>query len=309
MAITAADIKALRDKTGVGMMECKKALTEANGDVEQAIVLLRERGIAAAAKKASRIAAEGMVYPFYCEKCGVAVLIEVNTETDFAAKNENFAGFVKELTKIIAKENPADVDALLKLSYPESGLTVEQELNNKILTIGENIKIRRFVRYAAEPNTVYATYNHHMAGKVAVITKLAVSENLVGNEEVESFGKDICMGVAANRPEFVSREDVPAERLDSEREILKVQVMNEGKPAAVADKIVNGRLGKFFEEVCLVDQPYIRDMKVSVNAHAAELGKRLGGEIKVVAYTRYECGEGIEKREDNFAEEVEKMMK
>ena len=141
-----------------------------------------------------------------------------------------------------------------------------------------------------------------MAGKVAVIAKLAVSENLVGNEEVESFGKDICMGVAANRPEFVSREDVPAERLDSEREILKVQVMNEGKPAAVADKIVNGRLGKFFEEVCLVDQPYIRDMKVSVSAHAAELGKRLGGEIKVVAYTRYECGEGIEKREDNFAE-------
>ncbi len=309
MAITASDIKALRDKTGVGMMECKKALTEANGDIEQAIVLLRERGIAAAAKKASRIAAEGMVYPFCCDQCGVAGIIEVNTETDFAAKNEKFADFVKGLSVIIAKEAPADVDALVKLAYPGSELTVEQELNNMILTIGENIKIRRFVRYAAEANSVYAIYNHHMAGKVAVVTKLAVSENLAGNDAVQAFGKDICMGVAANRPEFISSDDVPAERLDSEREILKAQVMNEGKPAAVADKIVNGRLGKFYEEVCLVDQPYIRDMKISVKAQAAELQKQLGGEIKVVAFTRYECGEGLEKREDNFAEEVEKMMK
>ncbi|PWL50408.1 MAG: elongation factor Ts [Clostridiales bacterium] len=309
MAITASDIKALRDKTGVGMMECKKALTEANGDIEQAIVLLRERGIAAAAKKASRIAAEGMVYPFYCDQCGVAGIIEVNTETDFAAKNEKFADFVKGLSVMIAKEAPADVDALVKLAYLDSGLTVEQELNNMILTIGENIKIRRFVRYAAAANSVYAIYNHHMAGKVAVVTKLEVSDNLVGNDAVQAFGKDICMGVAANRPEFVSSDEVPAERLDSEREILKAQVMNEGKPAAVADKIVNGRLGKFYEEVCLVDQPYIRDMKISVKAQAAELQKQLGGEIKVVAFTRYECGEGLEKREDNFAEEVEKMMK
>lgn len=309
MAITASDIKALRDKTGVGMMECKKALTEANGDIEQAVVLLRERGIAAAAKKASRIAAEGMVYPFCCDQCGAAGIVEVNTETDFAAKNEKFADFVKGLAFLIAKEAPADVDALLKLTYPESGLTVEQELNNMILTIGENIKIRRFVRYAADAGSVYAIYNHHMAGKVAVVAKLAVSDSLTGNEEVRSFGKDICMGVAANRPEFVASDDVPAERLDSEREILKAQVINEGKPAAVADKIVNGRLGKFYEEVCLVDQPYIRDMKISVKAQAAALAKQLGGEIKVVAFTRYECGEGIEKREDNFAEEVEKMMK
>lgn len=309
MAITAADIKALRDKTGVGMMECKKALTEANGDVEQAIVLLRERGIAAAAKKASRIAAEGIVFPLYCETCGVACLIEVNTETDFAAKNDKFTGFVKNLAILIAKNDPADVDALVKLNYVDSELTVEQELNNMILTIGENIKIRRFVRYAADANAVYATYNHHQAGKVAVITKLVVSENLLGNEEVVSFGKDICMGVAANRPEFVNSDEIPAERLDAEREILKAQVVNEGKPAAVADKIVNGRIGKFYEEVCLIDQPYIRDMKISVKAAAADLAKKLGGEIAVAAFTRYECGEGLEKREDNFAEEVEKMMK
>ena len=308
MAITANDIKVLRDKTGVGMMECKKALTEANGDIEQAIVLLRERGIAAAAKKASRIAAEGMVYPFYCDQCGTAGIVEVNTETDFAAKNEKFADFVKNLAALIAKEAPADVEALLKLTYPGDGLTVEQELNNMILTIGEKINIRRFVRYAADANSVYAIYNHHMAGKVAVVTKLHVSENLVGNDAVQAFGKDVCMGVAANRPEFVTSADVPAERLESEREILKAQVMNEGKPAAVADKIVNGRLGKFYEEVCLVDQPYIRDMKISVKTQAAELSKQLGGTVEVVAFTRYECGEGIEKREDNFAEEVGKMI-
>lgn len=309
MAITAADIKNLRDKTGVGMMECKKALTETNGDVEKAIVYLRERGIAAAAKKASRIAAEGMVLPFYCDKCGVAVLIEVNSETDFAAKNEKFSGFVKDLATIIAKNDPADVDALMKLNYLDSELTVEQELNNKILTIGENIKIRRFQRFAADAGCIYSVYNHASAGKVGVVVKLAVSENLLGNEEVASFAHDICMGVAANRPEFICSDDIPEERLASEREILKNQVINEGKPAAVADKIVAGRMGKIFEEICLIDQPYIRDMKISVKAQMANLTKQFGGEIKVVAYTRYECGEGLEKRVENFAEEVAKQMK
>ncbi len=309
MAITASDIKVLRDKTGVGMMECKKALTEANGDMEQAIVLLRERGIAAAAKKANRIAAEGMVYPFFCEKCGVAGIVEVNSETDFAAKNEKFTDFVKDLSLVIMNENPADVDDLLTKTYPGTDLTVAQALNDKILTIGENIKIRRFVRYAADANAVYAIYNHHQAGKVAVLVKLAVSDNLTANEEISSFGKDICMGIAANRPEYIASSDIPADRLAKEREILTAQVINEGKPAAVADKIVNGRLGKIYEEICLLDQPYIRDMKISVKAQVANLEKQFAGKIAVVAFDRFECGEGIEKKEEDFAAEVEKMMK
>ena len=290
MAVTASDIKALREKTGVGMLECKKALLETNGDMEKAILYLRERGIAAAEKKAGRIAAEGMVFPMIDEN-GTAVLVEVNTETDFAAKNEKFTSFVKDIASIIAKNSPADLEVLEKLPYPGSGATVGDELKIKILTIGENIKIRRFIRYAAEKNTVYVIYNHHLAGKIGTLVKLVVSEGLENNEEIISFGKDICMGVAANRPEYISRENVPEERLNQEKEILKAQVINEGKPEAVAEKIVMGKLGKFYEQVCLVDQPYIRDQKIKVSDKLKSLEKELGGKITIADFVRYECGE------------------
>lgn len=308
MAITANDIKTLRERTGVGMLECKKALTETGGDMEKAILYLRERGEAAAEKKSGRIAAEGMVLP-YIDDNGTAVMIEVNSETDFAAKSDKFTAFVRDLADLVAKNAPADVEALENLTYPGSDVTVGQELKNKILTIGENIKIRRFVRFPAEKNAVYVVYNHHLAGKIGTFVKLEVSDGLENNEAVISFGKDVCMGVAANRPEFVSREQVPAERLAQEKEVLKAQVINEGKPAAIAEKIVLGRLGKFYESVCLVDQPYIRDQKITVAAQIKNLEKELGGTIKVADFVRYECGEGIEKKEDDFAAEVEKMLK
>lgn len=307
MAVTASDIKALREKTGVGMLECKKALVETNGDMEKAISFLRERGVAAAEKKAGRIAAEGMVFPMIDEN-QTAVLIEVNTETDFAAKNEKFTSFVKEIASIIAKNNPLDLEALEKLPYGD-GTTVGDELKNMILTIGENIKLRRFVRSEAENNSVFAVYNHHLAGKIGTLVKLTVSDNLKDNHEIFAFGKDLCMGVAANRPEYISREDIPKERLNQEKEILKAQVINEGKPEAIAEKIVTGKIGKFYELVCLVDQPYIRDQKIKVSEKLRALEKELGGEITVADFIRYECGEGIEKKSDDFASEVESMLK
>ena len=303
--ISAAAIKELREKTNVGMMECKKALTEADGDMEKAIVILRERGIAVAAKKAGRIAAEGLVCPFIAED-GTAVIIEVNCETDFAAKNNVFGSFVKDLAKIVAEKNPADVDALLELEYSD-GISVGAEVQNKVLTIGENIKIRRFVRFAPEKGIVPIMYNHHLAGKIGVIVRLAVSEGLENNEAVLAYGKNVCMNVAAYSPEFVNRDAVPAERVEAEKEILKAQVMNEGKPEKIAEKIVAGRLGKFYEQVCCVDQAYILDMTMSVGAAGKLVEKEVGGSISVLDFVRFECGEGMEKKADDFAEEVARM--
>ncbi|MBR6771842.1 MAG: elongation factor Ts [Clostridia bacterium] len=303
--ITAAAIKELREKTNVGMMECKKALTEADGDMEKAIVILRERGMAVAAKKAGRIAAEGLVWPMIAED-GTAVIVEVNCETDFAAKSDNFGNFVKDLAKIVAEKNPADVDALMELEYA-AGTTVAAELLAKVQTIGENIKIRRFFRFAPEAGVVSIMYNHHLAGKIGVLVRLAVSEGLETNETVLTFGKNVCMNVAAYNPEYLDRDAVPAERLEAEKEILKAQVVNEGKPEKIAEKIVAGRLGKFYEQVCCVDQGYILDMSKSVNQVCAETAKEVGGSIKVVGFLRVECGEGLEKKVDDFAEEVARM--
>ena len=290
--ITASQVKELREKTGAGMMDCKKVLTETNGDEEKAIELLRERGIAKAAKKSDRIAAEGLVETYISEDGKVGVVVEVNAETDFVAKNEEFRNFVADVAKQVAKENPADVEALLEQkSIAEPEKTVREVLTNKIATIGENMSIRRFVRF--ETNNLLESYIHG-DGKIAVLVEM---EN--GTPEL---AKDICMQIAAARPEFLDRASVPADRLAKEMEILKAQAMNEGKPAEIAEKVVQGRINKFYSEVCLVEQEFVKDSDVKVGKLVESKG------AKIVRFARFEKGEGLEKKQENFAEEVAKQI-
>lgn len=291
--ISASMVKDLREKTGAGMMDCKKALTETNGDMEKAIEYLREKGITKAAKKSSRIAAEGLVLAYVSEDNKVGAAVEVNSETDFVAKNEEFRTFVQALAKQVALNNPADVEALLNEEYiEEAGKKVSEVLTDKVAKIGENMNIRRFVRFETTDGLVESYI--HGNGKIAVLVNMK-------NADTE-LAKDICMQVAAARPEFLDEASVPAERLAKEMEILKAQAMNEGKPEAIAEKVVQGRIGKFYSEICLVDQEFVKnpDMKIS------ELLKTKNAEI--VEFARIEKGEGLEKKEENFAEEVMKQM-
>ena len=291
--ISASMVKDLREKTGAGMMDCKKALTETNGDMEKAIEYLREKGITKAAKKSSRIAAEGLVLAYVSEDNKVGAAVEVNSETDFVAKNEEFRTFVQALAKQVALNNPADVDALLNEEYiEEAGKKVSEVLTDKVAKIGENMNIRRFVRFETTDGLVESYI--HGNGKIAVLVNMK-------NADTE-LAKDICMQVAAARPEYLNEASVPQERLAKEMEILKAQAMNEGKPEAIAEKVVQGRIGKFYSEICLVDQEFVKnpDMKVS------DLLKTKGAEI--IEFARIEKGEGLEKKEENFAEEVMKQM-
>ena len=292
--ITATLVKELREKTGAGMMECKKALTETNGDIEKAIEYLRERGIAKAAKKSDRIAAEGLVLGYVSEDNRVGAVVEVNSETDFVAQNNEFREFVESVAKQIVEKNPANVEELLEQESIEvAGKKVSEVLIDKTAKIGEKLSIRRFVRFENE-NGLIEKYIHG-DGKIAVLV------NMEGGDS--NLAKDICMQIAAARPEFIDREAVPEERLNKEMEILKVQAMNEGKPENIAEKIVQGRLGKFYGEICLVEQEFVKnpDMKIS------DLLK--SNNAKVIEFARMEKGEGIEKREENFAEEVMKQIK
>ena len=310
MAFTAADVKKLREMTSVGMMECKKALTEADGDFDKAIELLREKGLAKAAKKAGRIAAEGIVCAKVCADCGVGAVIEVNSETDFVAKNADFQKFVSDLADVVIKENPADIDALKACKMGD--VTVEGATQEKVLTIGENIQIRRFERYDA--NTVNVSYTH-MGGVIGVLVGLEVSENLRGNATVLELGKDIGMQAAAMNPAFMDKSDVDEATLAKEKEILLVQALEENKTAAkpkpeqIIHKMVEGRIGKYYEENCLLQQAFVKENKVSVEEHIKAVAKELGGEIKLVKCTRFEKGEGIEKKVDDFAAEVAAMAK
>ncbi|MEA5038897.1 MAG: translation elongation factor Ts [Clostridiaceae bacterium] len=304
MAFTAKDVQNLREQTGAGMMDCKKALTASEGDYEKAIEFLREKGLAAAAKKAGRIAAEGMAYAYVCDSCGVGAVVEINSETDFVAKNEKFVKFVDDVTHVVIDENPADLDALLACAYPGTGRTVQEELQDKVLVIGENIQVRRFARYCNKTmNIAYV----HAGGKIGVLVGLEVSENLRGNAAVLDLGKDICMQIAAMRPQWLDRTQVPAETIEKEKEILLAQTMNEGKPVAVAEKIVNGRINKFYEENCLVDQAFVKENKASVAKYADRVASEQGGTVKIAKFVRFEKGEGLEKREENFAEEIAKL--
>ena len=290
--VTASQVKDLREKTGAGMMDCKKVLTETDGDMERAIELLRERGIAKAAKKSDRIAAEGLVDAYVSEDGKIGAVVEVNAETDFVAKNDEFKNFVKDVAKQIAQTNPANVEELLNAkSIVETDKTVNEVLTNKIATIGENMSIRRFARYESE--SLVSKYIHG-EGKIGVLVEL---EN--GNEEL---AKDICMQIAAAKPEFLDRESVPAERVEKEMEILKAQAMNEGKPAEIAEKMVQGRIGKFYGEICLIEQEFVKNPDIKIKQLLESKG------AKVVRFARFEKGEGIEKKEENFAEEVAKQI-
>ena len=291
--VTASQVKDLREKTGAGMMDCKKVLTETDGDMEKAIELLRERGIAKAAKKSGRVAAEGLVEAYISENGKIGAIVEVNSETDFVAKNEEFKSFVLSVAKQVVLKNPKDVEELLNQeAIDEAGKTVKEVLTDKIAKIGENMNIRRFARFESEG--LVEKYIHG-DGKIAVLVNMKS-----GDKEV---AKDICMQIAAARPEYLNEESVPEDRLNKEKEILKVQTMNEGKPEAIAEKIVQGRIRKFFEEVCLVDQAFVKDP----NKKVSDLLKEHGAEI--VEFARFEKGEGIEKKEENFAEEVMKQLK
>ena len=290
--VTAALVKELREKTGAGMMDCKKVLTETDGDMEKAIELLRERGIAKAAKKSGRIAAEGLVEAYVSEDGKTGAIVEVNSETDFVAKNEEFKKFVMDVAKQVVKNNPKTVEDLLnEPAIFEDGKTVNEALVGKIATIGENISIRRFARFETTDGLIEKYI--HGDGKIAVLVDMTS-----GSKEL---AKDVCMQIAAARPEYVSREQVPAERLEKEKEILKAQTMNEGKPEAIAEKIVMGRINKFYEEICLVDQEFVKDPSQKVS--------NILKDAKVVEFARFETGEGIEKKEENFAEEVMKQLK
>ena len=289
--ITAELVKQLREKTGAGMMDCKKVLTETDGDMEKAAELLRERGIAKAAKKSGRIAAEGLVAAYVSEDKKVGAVVEVNAETDFVAKNEEFKAFVADVAEIVTTSNPADVEALLEVKYKGTEKTVREVLTDKIATIGENMSIRRFQRFESEG--LVESYIHG-EGKIAVLVDFAK-----GDEEV---AKDVCMQIAAAKPEYLNREAVPQDAVQKEMEILKAQAMNEGKPAEIAEKMVQGRIGKFYSEICLLDQEFVKDPSIKVG----DLIKSKGAEM--VAFARFEKGEGIEKKEENFAEEVMKQL-
>lgn len=304
MSFTAKDVKELREKTGCGMMDCKKALTSSNGDMEKAIDFLREKGLAAAAKKSSRIAAEGLAMAYTNEDSSVGVAIEVNSETDFVAKNADFQAFVKLCAEIVMKQKPASVEELLA-AKTEDGQTIEAALQEKILVIGENIKIRRFERLEG----VVASYVH-AGGKIGVLVKFDVADkSVVSGEAFKTFAKDIAMQVAAASPAYLKREEVPAEVLEHEKKILKEQIVQGGAPEKVADKILEGKIGKYYKEVCLVDQPFVKDGHMSVADYAKNVSKELGTEIKIDAFVRFEKGQGLEKKEDNFADEVAGMIK
>ena len=291
--ITASQVKDLREKTGAGMMDCKKVLTETDGDMEKAIELLRERGIAKAAKKSDRVAAEGLVTAYVSEDGKVGAVAEVNAETDFVAKNDEFRAFANDVAKQVAVKNPKDVEELLAQTFiNDETKTVSEVLTNKIATIGENMSIRRFERF--EGAGLVEQYIHG-DGKIGVLVELEGGDT--------ELAKDICMQIAAARPEFLDRESVPAERLAKEMEILKAQAMNEGKPEAIAEKIVQGRVGKFYSEICLVDQEFVKNPDMKVCELLASKN------AKIVRFARFEKGEGIEKKEENFAEEVMKQIK
>lgn len=302
MAITAGMVKELREKTGAGMMDCKKALTEAEGNMDRAIDILREKGLSQAAKKSDRIAAEGLVGMMISEDGKKAAMTEVNSETDFVAKNEEFQTFVANVTKVAMEKEPKDLEELLASEY-SAGVTVEAELTTKIAKIGENMNVRRFSALSIEAGRISGYV--HGAGKIAVLVKLEAASD---SEKLDELGKDIAMQVAAMNPKYISRDDVDQDYINHEREILIQQALNEGKPQNIVEKMVEGRLQKQLKEVCLLEQTFVKDSDKAVKDVVADTAKALGVEIKVVAVERFEVGEGLEKKSENFAEEVAKQL-
>ncbi len=310
MAFTAQDVKALREKTGVGMMECKKALVESDGDMDKAIDYLRERGLAAAQKKAARIAAEGVVLPYYDKAAKKGVVVEVNSETDFVAKNEKFMDFVTGVAKTIIATNPADVETLCATDFNGTGRTVTETLNDLVLAIGENMKVRRFELM----DGIASTYIHG-GGAVGVMIGFDVAdESKAATPEFEAMGKNVAMQIAAMNPSYLDRDSVPAEVVEHEQGILAAQMKEDpkmaSKPEAVLAKIAAGKMGKYYKENCLVEQEFVRGdlFQGSVKGYIDSVAKELGTEIKANGFIRMMKGDGLEKREENFAEEIAKQI-
>ena len=305
MAITAAMVKELREATGAGMMDCKKALNETNGDMEKAVEFLREKGLAAMAKKANRIAAEGIVAVEVAEDSKAASIVEVNSETDFVAKNADFQAYVAKVAAQALDTKAENLEAFMAEAWLEdAGLTVEQALSQTIAVIGEKLSIRRFQKVTAE-NGVVTTYIHG-GGKIGVVVELETAADAAA---VAECGKNVAMQIAAMNPKYVDRSEVPADFIEHEKEILKVAAMNENpdKPENIIDKMIIGRLNKELKEVCLVDQVYVKDGDLTVQKYVDSVAKEIGTPVKVKSFVRYETGEGMEKREDDFAAEVAKQ--
>ena len=297
MAFTAQDVKALREMTNVGMMDCKKALQATDGDMEKAVDWLREKGLAKAAKKAGRVAAEGMAYARVCPECGVAAVVEVNCETDFCAKSEAFQQFVKDICKVVLNDNPADVAALMECKYPGRELTVAEIMPEKVMSIGENLQIRRFVRFANPLNVAYV----HAGGTHGVLVNLAVEGDINATE----IGKNVAMQIAAMNPKYWDKSLVPQADIDHELEVQVALMNNDPK-----EKIAAGKINAFYKENCLLQQDFVRSdlFQGSVEGYIADAAKKLGGTVKFVDAVHFVKGEGIEKKEEDFAAEVAAQM-
>lgn len=302
--ITAQLVKELREKTGAGMMDCKKALTETQGDLEKAVEVLREKGLAAAAKKAGRIAAEGIVKTYISEDGKVAGIVELNCETDFVAANEEFVSVADRLAVMVSETSATSVEEFVNEKYDETS-TVKEVLTALIAKLGENMTVRRFEKFSVE-NGVIESYIHG-GGRIGVVVEL--NSESTNTEVLKVVAKDVAMQVAAANPTFLSREDVDQVSLEKEKEIYRVQALNEGKPEKIVDKMVMGRIQKYYKEVCLLDQAWVKDGDKSISKYLDEKSKEVGSPITINRFVRFERGEGIEKAEDNFAEEVAKMTK
>ena len=306
-AVTSAMVKELRERTSAGMMDCKKALVESDGDMEKAIEWLREKGLSQAAKKVSRIAAEGVVAQYLSEDGKIGAIVEVNCETDFVAKTDNFINFANSVAKHIALANPADVDALLAQKYvDDESKTISDMISDATVAIGEKISVRRFERY--ETTGVISTYIH-LGGKVGVMVEVADDEAGAASAAVKTFAHDLALQIAAAKPEAVRREEVDVEKLNKEKEILRAQALNEGKPEKIVERMVEGRIEKYYKEVCLLEQLFVKDGEKTIKSLMAEIAKAAGATLDVVKFVRFERGEGIEKRKDDLAGEIAAMMK
>jgi elongation factor Ts len=301
-AVTAAMVKEIRELTGAGMLDCKKALEEADGDLEKAKAILREKGLAAAAKKAGRVATEGMVDSYIHDGSQIGVLVEINSETDFVAKNELFREFTRDVAVQIAQNNPADITTLLAQPFfADENLTIEQLLNEKIAKIGENISIRRFERFQTSSGIVQSYI--HGGGKIGVLVELK-SDQAANHTALRELAKELAMQIAAENAKYLQRTEVSNDELDKEREILRNQAINEGKPEKIVEKVVEGRISKYYEEVCLLEQRYFRNQDLTIEQLVKERGTAIGETISVVRFSRFQLGEGLEKKQDDFVAEV-----
>ena len=303
--ITAAMVKELRERTGSGMMDCKKALNETNGDMDKAIEVLREKGLAAATKKAGRIAAEGVVVTYISEDMKTGAVVEVNCETDFVAANEDFKALADNVAKMVVASEFTTVEELLAAKYVgDESMTLQEAVTALIAKLGENMSVRRFEKFVAD-NGIVQSYIHG-GGKIGVLVQLSCEKQ---DDVLKTVAKDVAMQVAAANPLFLNRDQVDSESLEKEKEIYRVQALNEGKPENIVEKMVMGRISKYYKEVCLVDQVWVKNGDYTIAKYVAEEGKKIGAAVEVVRFARFERGEGIEKKEENFAEEVAKQLK